>query len=435
VTVADDDGGSNTNNSTVVDVANVAPTANFSAAGPFIAGVPVTFSFTNQFDPSNADTSAGFTYFYDFNGSGFTGSGSSSSSQTFKFDAPGTYTVKGRIEDKDRGFTDYTTSVRIVGSIIAVGNNAGTEAQVKVFDAITGMPEWSFDPYPGNTGGVRVAVADVNGDGVPDVITAAGSSAPHVQVFDGVTHQAIYSFYAFNPNTFPGGVTIAAADLNGDGKADLIIGANQLPNGFLSLSHVEVLDGSKLDQKIPNTGIIAPSAVLADFVPYNFEGEIRVAAGDVNGDGVPDIITGPGPGGGPEVKVFDFKNNLNMLFDFNAFPEMPNYNGGVYVAAGDLNGDGHADIIVGQGAGTNALLRTFSGVDIGVMGTTVPFGALPSNGITVAAVDHDGDGLADVIVGSGQGISSSVLTLEGSSLNPTSQFPFDPSFMGGVYVG
>ena len=70
-----------------------------------------------------------------------------------------------------------------------------------------------------------MASGDVNGDGKADIITGAGPGAdPHVNVFSGATGANIKSFDAF-PTTFRGGISVAAADLNGDGKADIVVGA------------------------------------------------------------------------------------------------------------------------------------------------------------------------------------------------------------------
>jgi hypothetical protein len=98
-------------------------------------------------------------------------------------------------------------------------------------------------------------------------------------------------------------------------------------------------------------------ALITDFLAFDktFYGGVRVAVGDVNGDGVPDIICGAGPGGGPQVRVFDgrtFEPLDGPLSSFFGLPT-PHFAGGVFVAAGDVNGDGFADVIVGADAGAS----------------------------------------------------------------------------------
>ena len=104
VTVMDNNGGTN-NDTFQVFVAPVSPTATFSNSGPVTEGSSATVSFTNQFDPSSADTTAGFHYAYDLNNDGtfdvgdgtYAGSGTNASqnvSASLLIEGPGDYTVK-----------------------------------------------------------------------------------------------------------------------------------------------------------------------------------------------------------------------------------------------------------------------------------------------------------------------------------------------------
>src|SRR5262249_44748613 len=155
--------------------------------------------------------------------------------------------------------------------------DAGARPLVRVFDGKTGAEIRSFLAYsPAYTGGVSVAAGDVNGDGFDDIITGAGING-HVKVFDGASGSEVRGFLAF-PG-FTGGVFVAAGDLNSDKHAELIIGAGPgAPGG-----HVKIFDGLTGQE-------------LLSFFAYdpNFTGGVRVGAGDVDKDKIPDIITGTG---------------------------------------------------------------------------------------------------------------------------------------------
>jgi uncharacterized delta-60 repeat protein len=177
----------------------------------------------------------------------------------------------------------------------------------------------------------------------------------------------------------------------------------------------------------------ATGALKLDFFAYdpNFKGGVRVAVGDVNGDGVPDIITAPGPGGGPEVKVFDGVTG-KVLMDFMAFD--PNFSGGVFVAAGDVNGDGHADIIAGADAGGGPEVQVFSGADGKVVQSFFAYDPSFLGGVRVAAGDVTGSGTADIITAPGPGGGPNVKVFDGNGNVLQSFFAYDPNFVGGVYV-
>src|SRR6185436_11554509 len=83
--------------------------------------------------------------------------------------------------------------------------------------------------------------------------------------------------------------------------------------------------------------------------PAQMSAGVRVATGDVNGDGFLDIVTGPGAGAQPHVKVFSGSSGAEIR---SFFAYTPGFFGGVFVAAGDVDGDGLADIITGADAGT-----------------------------------------------------------------------------------
>jgi hypothetical protein len=166
------------------------------------------------------------------------------------------------------------------------------------------------------------------------------------------------------------------------------------------------------------------------FAP-SFHGGVFVAVGDVNGDGIPDIIVGADAGAGPHVEVFNGAN-LSLMYSFFAFD--PTYSGGVRVAAGDVNGDGKADIIVG--AGTVAHVRVFSGADLSMLASFMPYGASYSGGVFVAAADLDGIGHADIITGTDTGGQGHVEVFDGVSGSLQASFlAFGRFYNGAVHVG
>lgn len=167
--------------------------------------------------------------------------------------------------------------------------------------------------------------------------------------------------------------------------------------------------------------------------PYgsSFTGGVRVAVGDVNGDGIDDLITGAGPGGSAHVKVFSDGNGaeLKSFFAFDGF------SGGVNVAAGDVNGDGKADIIVGAGAGSSPTVRVFDGNTGSVLSSFLAFDAGFTGGVSVAAGDVNGDGIPDIVTSTGPGGAPHVRVFDGADGSLESSFlAFDAGFSGGVNV-
>lgn len=104
---------------TYLRIDNVAPEATFSGAPPFSvgAGTPINLSLTEVTDPSSDDTAAGFQYAFDCgDGAGY-GAFTSSNSRSCPTSAAGTYTVKGKVKDKDNGASEYTDTVTVLPSL------------------------------------------------------------------------------------------------------------------------------------------------------------------------------------------------------------------------------------------------------------------------------------------------------------------------------
>ena len=311
-------------------------------------------------------------------------------------------------------------SLTILPRAIVTGVDVGGGPHVVLRAGVGATPNAvtrSFLAYAGSmAGGVRVAVGDVSGDGTPDIITAPGPGAPPlIKVFDGVFGAELRSFLAYDAS-FTGGVYVAAGDVNADGRADIVTapGAGGGP-------HVRVFDA-------------VTGADLHSFLAYTpgFGGGVRVAAGDVNGDGKADIITVPGPGGGSHVRVFSGVTGAELLgfFAFN-----PAFTGGAFIAAGDVNADRRADIIVGADAGGGPHVQAFSGTNGSILQSFFAYDGSFSGGVRVAAADVNGDGRADIITGAGPGGGPHVRVFSGlNSSELQSYLAYDPAFTGGIFV-
>ncbi|MBF8280827.1 MAG: hypothetical protein HW383_600 [Candidatus Magasanikbacteria bacterium] len=192
-----------------------------------------------------------------------------------------------------------------------------------------------------------------------------------VRVVDRGSGALISSFAPFG-TTYHGGLTIAAGDIDADGIIDLAVGSRR--GGYAKIINLNGAAKSRLlmpfgsrhqggvTVAISKAGylvtapysnaqalvkILAPDGTERNsFYAYasNFRGGASVAIGDVNGDGLEEIITGAGNGGGPHVRVWSMDGELRGQF----FPYDPNSNKGVWVGASDTNGDGASEIIALQ---------------------------------------------------------------------------------------
>ena len=281
-----------------------------------------------------------------------------------------------------------------------------------------GDEPFSILPYPGFVGGVRVAAGDVNDDGTPDLIVAAGpGGGPHVKIFDGATGSELRSVVAFDPN-FMGGVYVAVGDINNDSFADIIIaadaGAGGGPHvksfdgatgselrGFFAFdpsfvggvwvaAGVVQLSGSRIEGERGHSNLIAevspedPIIFTAIFDDRFGQGGTFDSTNDDNTPVEPfiDIITSPGPSGGPHVRVFDGLSG-DQARSFVAFD--PSFSGGVFVAEGDVGSDNELELSIFGGDALEELFALLDG------GTRLDTGRADINDVSVSQSPDDRD--------------------------------------------
>ncbi len=305
----------------------------------------------------------------------------------------------------------------------AVGSGGGQagDSTVVVYNADNSV-RFTLAPFAGFNGPVTVAVGDITGDMVDDVAVGAGAGGgPRLRVFDGATQTTLADFYVYEPQ-FGGGITVAIGDVNGDDRGDVIIGA-----GFGGGPRVRVFSGANL------------AVVLADFYAFdpNFGGGVTVAAGDVAGDGRAEILVGTGVGRSGQVRAFGLDDLRNALVDLPVFE--PGFTGGVFVGYGTRGGS--PVIIAGAGKGGGPRVSLFDPATGAELATDYVFDKNADGSSNFAGGVRVGFGFGKLLVGAGPGRQGQDRQLDidlfGTANPPMSQdgTAFGPDFMGGVFVG
>lgn len=231
---------------------------------------------------------------------------------------------------------------------VAVGGGAGGSSEVKLYRA-SGALVTSFVPYGVNgVRGVSVALADLNGDGQDELLTVpiAGAAllrvwryAPATKRFSQIAQLYVYDRHLLN------GFTVTAGDLDGNGQADIVVAPRR--------------SGSSLTILRWQNNALQPVRKLRPY-PVAFSTGVTVAIGDVDGNGRQDIIVSPGPGYYSHVKVLTISGHVQSAF----VPYGVSYRQGLSLAAVDLNQDGREELLAVpyQGADTTVRVYRYSGL-------------------------------------------------------------------------
>ncbi len=293
-------------------------------------------------------------------------------------------------------------------AIFAVGAEAGAAPIATVFNAATQQQLFTVNAYDASfTGGVRVAVGDVNGDGTSDLITGTGvGGSPIVRVFSGVDGSLLRTLTVGDGGS-RNGVSVSAADINGDGISEIIVGTTL--NNQANVQVIQFSDG----------------ATIQSFTPFDGSGlpGVSVSAGDFNGDGIPDIAVGAAANTSPRVQVIAGRTNTVL---FNTFAFEQSFLGGVNVSMANLNADQFDDLIVSAGNSGGPRVQIFSGGTGAVFQNFFAYGSTLRNGAFAGALDTDGNGSLEIVTMNGVGQTPQVKAFNSTTLAELSP----PSFTG-----
>ncbi len=363
---------------------------------------------------------------------------------------------------------DQRGADRFQGAGVDIGATEGTtlwcnavayDQFINVFDSIGSLVAVLHTGLPS----VRIAIGDVTGDGQADIVAGSGPGGGAVQVYDGVdlgvtsgtpNGSPVQTFFPYG-DKYRSGMTVAVGDFDGSGGGEI-----RTLNGFGPADEIIVGPGSSnlpvrvIDYATGNT--IAWFNAFAGTAFASSRNGVRVAAGDVDGDGIDEVVVGTASPQTPFVQVWDYTpgkqtQNRGVVVAVNTtvthqFTPAGVGKKGVYVAVGgDLNDDGKEDIVIGSG-NEKAVFRVYAAVQSttpGILGTAVPISnATPAftnknstQEVRVAVRDVDCDGDLEILTAAGPVGNQEVRGFDAATLTLTATLNAADLFVPGTYTG
>ncbi len=315
---------------------------------------------------------------------------------------------------------------------IVVAPGKGTASTLKAFEYNGTLLASTTSFNAGFNGGVSLTIGDFNGDNKDDIaVTPFSSGGPNVRVYTlnstGDGFSLMDGFFAYG-TSFRGGVNLTAGDLNGDGIDELVTVPISAAAPLMKIYSYNSTTGhfTALDQ--------------AYAYQTTFLGGVQLATGDINGDSKEEVIVSPYLNGGPNIRVFSLNasNKITLLTWVMAYPTT--YRGTLSMQVGDLDGDGLGEIVLAPKTLGDSNVKIFR-LTSGSLAAVTSFYAYDTNfmgGVNLFVNDVDSDGYAEVMTSpvSRGGPNVRVFDVNtGSAVLKGWFWAFPVNFRGGVNFG
>ena len=324
-----------------------------------------------------------------------------------------------------------TAGGTLAGETYVIFGSADMQAEIDLNSVSADVTIYGDDTHEHS--GLSVSSGDINDDGIDDIIIGASHSSHAGRFTAGVTYvifgnanmPAEIDLNAVSANvTIYGddaddrsGQPVSSGDINGDGIADIIIGARYADTaGGDEAGEIYVIYGSaSMPAEIDLDSVSANVTIYGDD-KNDYLGS-SVSSGDVNDDGIADVIIGASyanPAGGAdagETYLIYGSASMPAEIDLNAvsanvtiYGDDADDHSGCSVSSGDVNGDGIVDVIIGAPGVPGAYVIYGSAsmpaeIDLNTTSADVTICGDYLSGRSVSSGDINGDGIADVIIG------------------------------------
>ena len=396
------------------------------------ASIPISLASKNGYEGSVGLSITGLPYgvraSFDNSPSSVPGA-SNITIRTSKYVKPGAYPVSITGDD---GLATHSLNLTLTiianpaiasGIIATPGPGPKNPALIRAFTA-EGKQKLELKAFD-TLYGANAISADLDGDGYDEIIVAQGPGPNNTATFKVFKQDGSFmsAYTAFDTKY---GLLLAAGDLDGDWVDELIVGTGPDPK------HPGVLKVLKYI----NAGFI--EVMTRTIYPDSGYG-ITITTGDTDGDGLPELITAPGPGSNNPAKVTVWKYGQGAITELSTFTAFDGTYG-VNIATGDIDGDGKSEIITGTGPDpkNTAIVRVFK-ADGALIKEFIPYDGKHTYGVYVSAGDINNDGLAEVITGVGPGPQNEplikVFTSSGAEIRNLLAYPTDTGYGVKVNAG